>query len=92
MAFDVGTHHQIVAFGPDKMTLFDRADGAAIVNAERAGPEGEWSVAAVDKPDAGTESAATRPEAIQAMVDKALEVLPGDGYSCLVPHGLPEMP
>lgn len=85
--FDVKTDHQIAPFGSDLMRLFD-GDGNVIVTATRSG--NGWDVEATDAPGVG--SRATRGEAITAMIDKALEVLPGSGYSTLVPHGLTETP
>lgn len=83
--FDVKTDHQIVPFGSDLMRLFD-GTGNIIVTATRTG--NGWDVEATDAP--GVSNRATRSEAITAMINKALEVLPGTGYSTLVPHGLTE--
>lgn len=86
---DVQTDHRIVAFGADRMMLFDANEGQVIVDANRPNPEGEWTIVAEGVPDV---TATTRPAAIQAMVDQALAALPGTGYSCIVPHGLSDLP
>ncbi len=86
---DVRTDHQIVAFGADGMTLFQVSDGQPIVSAGRAAAAGPWTVHAEGVPDA---TCATRPEAIDQMIEHALAALPGTGYSTLVPHGLRELP
>lgn len=86
---DVHTDHRIVAFGSDRMMLFNADEGAVIVDASRPDAQGDWTVVADGVPDV---TASTRVEAIQAMVDQALAALPGSGYSCTVPHGLAELP
>ena len=86
---DVQTDHRIVAFGDDRMMLFDAEAGAVLVDANRPDINGEWTVVAEGVPDV---TVATRTEAITAMVEQALAALPGTGYSCIVPHGLAEMP
>ena len=86
---DVQTDHRIVAFGADRMMLFDANEGQVIVDANRPTPEGDWTVVAQGVPDVVVSG---RPAAIQAMVDQALAALPGTGYSCIVPHGLMELP
>lgn len=86
---DVQTDHRIVSFGEDRMMLFDANEGVVIVDANRPNVESEWTIVTEGIPDV---TAATRVLAIQAMVDQALTVLPGTGYSCTVPHGLMEMP
>ena len=86
---DVQTDHRIVAFGADRMMLFDAEAGAVIVDANRAAVGEPWTVVAEGISDV---TVATRVEAIQAMVDQALSALPGSGYSCTVPHGLAELP
>lgn len=70
------------------MMLFDAEAGQVIVDANRV-DDGPWTVTADGIPDVTVE---TRPEAITAMVEQALAALPGSGYSCIVPHGLAEMP
>ncbi|UCR74399.1 minor tail protein [Mycobacterium phage Ritam007] len=86
----IKTDHQIVAFGNDQgedlMGLFDMHD-TMIVQASRT--ETGWKVTADGADPVDVES---RGEAINAMIEMALEVLPGDGYSCLVPHGLQDQP
>ena len=86
---DVQTDHRIVAFGDDRMMLFDAEAGVVIVDCNRAAPGEVWTAVADGVPDV---TAANRPDAITAMVDQALNSLGGTGYSCTVPHGLAEMP
>lgn len=86
---DVQTDHRIVAFGDDRMMLFDANEGVVIVDCTRPDPQSDWTII-VDGLENVTVS--TRQQAIQAMIDQALESLPGSGYSCIVPHGLAEMP
>lgn len=83
----VQTDHHIVPVGGDQMTLFDPAAGQVIVTAERS--NGTWVVKARGIKNA---KADTRAEAITQMINHALTVLPGEGYSTLVPHGLAELP
>jgi hypothetical protein len=85
------THHQVVAYGADRMVLADSATCDPIVIAERAmGPDGPiWVVGAADVSNVCVQ---TRPEAITTMAEMALAVLPGEGYTTLVPHGLAELP
>lgn len=85
---DVQTDHRIVSFGDDRMMLFDATEGAVLVDCNRV-DGGDWTITTDGVDDV---TAATRPEAIQAMIDQALAALPGTGYSCTVPHGLAEMP
>lgn len=84
---DVHTDHQIVAFGADRMMLFDAEAGTVIVDCNRA--DGVWTAVADGVADV---TADTRPAAITAMVEQALAALPGTGYSCTVPHGLTDLP
>mgnify|MGYP000965608912 CR=1 FL=1 len=84
---DVRTDHQIVAFGTERMMLFDSEAGTVIVDANRS--QGIWTIEAQGIPNI---TASNRPDAIQAMVDQALAALPGTGYSCTVPHGLTDLP
>ena len=86
---DVQTDHQIVSFGLDRMMLFDASEGNVIVDCNRSEPGGVWTIVAEGVPNV---TAPTRPEAITAMVEQALAALPGNGYSCIVPHGLAELP
>ncbi|AAN12686.1 hypothetical protein SEA_FLATHEAD_23 [Mycobacterium phage Flathead] len=83
---NIKTDHQIVAFGNDMMGLFDR-DGTLIVQAARV--VGGWEVTAEGRPPA---TVLDRSSAITEMINTALAVLPGDGYSCLVPRGLRAQP
>jgi hypothetical protein len=89
----VQTDHQIVGFG-DRMTLVDTGTLDVIVLAERT--DGVWTVKADGHADVkvpATQSVQPpRENVIQAMIDLALEVSPNDGYSTLVPHGLPDLP
>jgi hypothetical protein len=93
---DVHGDHQIVAFGPDQMIMFDVATAAPIVDATRDPMTGEWIVSADGIGDVTIppdEPGPTyRQAAIQAMVDHALATQPGTGFSCVVPHGLESMP
>jgi len=84
---DAQTNHQIVAFGHDRMMLFDADAGTVVVDCNRV--DGTWTATADGVPDV---TAATRAAAITAMIDQALAALPGTGYSCTVPHGLTELP
>ena len=84
---DVQTDHQIVAFGADRMMLFNASEGEVLVDCNRA--DGVWIAVAEGAEDVTTDN---RPDAIMAMVNQALEILPGTGYSCTVPHGLAEQP
>lgn len=79
----VQTDHQIIPCGPGRMVLADCPTGLAVVLAVRG--DDAWTLKAEGTPD---RLASTRDEAIDAMIDMALEILPGDGYSTLVPHGL----
>lgn len=82
----VKTDHQIVPFGDDLMGLFDR-DGAKLVTATRT--ETGWEITADGADPVTVESVG---EAVTALIDTALSILPGDGYSCLVPHTLTPQP
>lgn len=82
----VKTDHQIVAFGTNLMGLFD-LEGNLIVQATRT--ETGWLVTAAGATDAPV---ADRPAAITALIDTALLILPGGGYSCQVPPRLAELP
>ena len=84
---DVQTDHQIVAFGADRMMLFNASEGEVLVDCNRV--NGVWTAVAQGVPDV---TADNRPDAIMAMVNQALASLPGTGYSCTVPHGLAELP
>lgn len=86
---DVQTDHRIVAFGEDRMMLFDANEGVVIVDCTRPDTNSPWTIIVEGLENV---SAATRVEAIQTMIDQALASLPGTGYSCIVPHGLSEMP
>lgn len=83
----VKTDHQIVAFGTAQMALFDNAGGDPIVTATREGAK--WAIHAEGAKDV---KAASRSDAVTALIEHALKVLPGEGYSTLVPHGLLDMP
>ena len=86
---DVQTDHRIVAFGADRMMLFDANEGQVLVDANRPDVESDWTIVTDGIPDIVVSG---RPAAIQAMVEQALAVLPGTGYSCTVPHGLADLP
>lgn len=83
----VETDHQILAVGGDKMTLFDPAAGKVHVTASRS-TDG-WVIQAEGLHDI---TRGTREETIYAMTEHALALLPGTGYSTLVPTGLAELP
>lgn len=86
--FDVQTDHKIVTYGADLMKLCDANSGAEIVVASRE--DGIWTVHADGIDDVTTPN---RSDAVDAMIhNHALNLLPGDGFSCLEPHGLREMP
>lgn len=92
---DVQTDHQIVAFGADRMMLFD-ATGTAVVDCTR-NADGSWTatatgVPAVTMPADISGGRTSRQGAINAMINQALAASPGTGYSTMVPHGLAEMP
>lgn len=94
-AMDVQTDHQIVAFGGDRMMLFD-GDGTAVVDCNR-NADGSWTakaagVADVTMPADISGGPTFRQGAINAMINQALAASPGTGYSTMVPHGLAEMP
>jgi hypothetical protein len=76
----VRTDHRIVVVGGD-LQLRDFATDEVIVTAQKSA--GGWAVTA------GEHVSVVGPEqVVQAMVDTALEVLPGTGYSCWVPSNL----
>lgn len=89
----VQTDHQIVGFG-DRMTLIDTETLDVIVLAERS--DEAWTVKASGHEDVKVPATQSlqppRENVIQAMIDLALEISPNDGYSTLVPHGLPDLP
>ena len=80
--------HRIIAHGHHKMVLLDHQGGHAVIVAERHGDR--WGINAIDT-DHGT-TADTRYDAIYAMTEMALALLPKDGYSTQVQPGLLEMP
>lgn len=86
---NVQTDHQIVAFGDDKMVLFNSTDGQVLVTAERPAVGQPWTISATGATDA---TAADRPAAVTAMCDQALSILPGTGYSTMVPSTLVDLP
>lgn len=87
MSYLVGTNHKIEAYGADLMQLLDSDTGEVIVTAQRENDE--WTISADGITDV---TSPTRPDAIQAMVTHALQLLPGKGYSTTVPYGLSELP
>lgn len=91
MPYSVETSHKIVAFGNDRMDLFDSKTGSVIVTAVRSGTK--WTVS-VQLPATGIEDvlADARPEAITTMGELALQAVPNTGISTIVPHGLADMP
>jgi hypothetical protein len=79
------TDHIILPHGEHRMVLGDMVpgpDSRAIIVADR-NPEG-WLVTS-PWTDAEDVSAETRNDAIDAMIDMALAVLPGTGYGTFVP-------
>lgn len=84
---DIKTDHQIVTFGNNMMMLFNADDGAVLVTADRAGDT--WTIKAAGSSDA---TATGREAAVTAMTERALAILPGTGYSTLVPHSLWDLP
>lgn len=98
MGYDVRTDHQIIAGNDDLMRLVNKSDLSTIITATRNPGTGVWTVHAEvgSVPDVSAPtvvgSAQPRSEVINAMVQQALAALPGTGYSCTVPHGLPETP
>jgi hypothetical protein len=96
----VQTDHQIISFPPDSMVLFDNhlddpdATGTTLVSAQRV--DNVWIVKADGHDDvkvpAATANQPPRENVIKAMVDLALEVSPGDGYSTLIPRELKWLP
>lgn len=79
--------HRIVQVGEGKMVLFDSED-APLVIAERQGYPGHysWTVKAADgSKTVHTPLAEVRRDAVDAMIDMALELSPGEGYSTFVP-------
>lgn len=95
---EVRTDHQIVPFGPNLMKLFD-SKGAVVVQAEREHDKAQWEIH-TDADEVADDMADTRSEAIDKMIHEMTPAVlgpntspsPGNGYSCLVPHGLPETP
>lgn len=85
--YHVQTNHQIVGFGADHMKLFDATTGEPIVTATRT--DGTWTITADGIDDV---TATDRGAAITAMTEHALAILPGSGYSTLVPRELSELP
>lgn len=89
MAVNVTTDHQVFPFGDNTMALFDSATGAQLVSATRENIGAPWTIRAEGADDVTT---LVRAEAITALIDHALSVLPGSGYTCLVPTGLGDLP
>lgn len=87
MQLNVRTDHQIIPFDNDRMALFDNNSGSAIVTATRE--DGTWTISGAGAED---RTADNRADAIQALIDHALESQPDSGYSTLVPHGLADLP
>jgi hypothetical protein len=95
-AMDVKTQLQIVAFGTERMRMFDTDSGEMVVDCNR-NPDGTWTITADGVPDVTVPpdiqpGPTYRGGAITAMAEQALTASPGEGYSILVPHGLPETP
>jgi len=76
----IRTDHRIAVVAGE-LRLVDTVTREVIVTAHKAGDD--WEVTA------GEHSTVASPaQAVQAMVDMALQVLPGPGYSTWVPHNL----
>ena len=75
----IQTDHQIVALGHNLMQLVDNASGDVHASAQRLGDE--WVVSAPGSDKVKDISRATRREAVEQMIEHALEALPGTGYS-----------
>ncbi|AXH46866.1 minor tail protein [Mycobacterium phage Aminay] len=86
---NVQTDHQILGFGHNKMLLLDSGTGNVIVEANRTADGQPWTVHTDGVDDA---TAASRSEAVTAMTEHALAVLPGTGYSTLLANGLLDLP
>lgn len=88
--YEVVTDHQVVAFGADRMDLFECATGTAIASAVRVGDG--WRVHVWAEEGIEPVDAESRRDAVTAMTEQVLAVLPGTGYSTTVPHGLMDAP
>lgn len=89
--FNVRTNGQIVAFGENKMTLFDNETFSPIIHAERGNSEDaqQWTIIAEGQTAVTTMN---RLEAITAMGNMALAFTGNDGYSTFLPSGLDQQP
>lgn len=89
MPYEVGTDLKVVPFGENKMVVFDQT-GTEIIIAQRNSKAEDWFVTS---PVAEWEESTSGPRSkvLQLMLSKALDVLPQQGFSALVPHGLVEM-
>lgn len=78
-----GADHKIAVYGMHKMVLTDWDGTRVVVMAVRHGDG--WEVSSPGEPETVTQHG-TRREAIEAMIDTALEVEPGEGFSTFEPH------
>lgn len=79
----VQTDHIVLPHGTDRMVLGETSSGQAIIVAQRDG--GQWEITS---PWTDAEPVVTdlRTTAVDLMIDMALAVSPGTGYSTLVPE------
>ena len=84
--YDVQADHRVDIVSDDVMEVTDWHSGETLVTAVRT--TGVWTIHAPGTAERITHS---RPDAVTAMIDAALESLPGTGYSTLVPHQIAEM-
>lgn len=89
--FDAKTDHKIEPYGANVMKLKEFDADIDIIVATRQDVGQPWTIHS-DKDDVADTTADNREDAIQEMVNLALVALPGTGYSCIVPHDLPETP
>lgn len=86
MGYKVETDHQII-WSNDRMVLVDASSLVEIVTATLV--SGWWTIHTDGVADVTVDN---RSDAVDQLIAHALEKLPGTGYSCLVPHGLKELP
>ena len=91
MAYSVQTDHQIFAFSPDLMGIFDAHTGTLLANATRTC--GNTWLIHTDTAGVDDVTALGRDAAVTALRDHPL-LFPGAaaGYSCSVPPGCREPP
>jgi hypothetical protein len=81
--FTARTDHQLVAFGPNLLKLFDSNTGEQIAQASLDGTT--WTIQADGIDDT---TATSLKDAITAVTEAAIAKLGGTGYSTLVPKEL----